>query len=68
MAASWLTPGGAGAGPGAMYLERFQMVMAWPYGDQCRLTARQAGELPAALTRPLTPFGSGLLPARSGGS
>jgi hypothetical protein len=39
-----LAASGVDADPSAMYLERFQMVMVWPYDDQCRLIGEDLWE------------------------
>jgi hypothetical protein len=39
-----LAASGLDADAGAMYLERFQMVMVWPYDDQCRLIGEDLWE------------------------
>ena len=39
-----LAASGLDADPGAWYLERFQMVMVWPYDDQCRLIGEDLWE------------------------
>jgi len=41
---SELAESGAGVDVDAMYLERFQMVMVWPYDDQCRLIGEDLWE------------------------
>jgi hypothetical protein len=41
---SELAGSGVDADPEAMYLERFQMVMIWPYDDRCRLIGEDLWE------------------------
>ena len=41
---SELAASGSDADADAMYLERFQMVMVWPYDDQCRLVGEDLWE------------------------